>query len=422
MAMIATDPVSRIAKASTLIVLGGELKNEPDGNIKVVLGAAEVKLSAMSAALLISSSNKVKSLVGIPTATDPAAAIEVLTMVEAELVKSMGGSDKSRILFVPADGAGGFYRVRFPGTLLAESGAAAVSFAPYLRLSDVFSHDIIWLQMQSSIPDLETIKLARKNKIKTVLEVDDAFWCIPENFPGGSYMSRERIDLMWEMARTVHMVVTTTEHLAKAFRGVGVRAEVLPNFLPTRMWPKGHKPVTGRILWAGAPSHAEDLEMIINPLQAVMARRPNAHFVCLGWEPTPAFVEACQKRISAYQLVPFEEFPELLSKVGASVAIAPLVDNEFNRCRSAIKVLEYGACGYPVIASPVGEYTTINAELKAPVALVLADTAESWESLLDLSLTHPRDAGPLRSYAIQRRGEDAGQAAVRALLKTIEGM
>ncbi len=39
------------------------------------------------------------------------------------------------------------------------------------------------------------------------------------------------------------------------------------------------------------------------------------------------------------------------------VGVAPLIDNEFNRSKSAFKMKQYLSCGVPVIASPTGENT-----------------------------------------------------------------
>ena len=49
-------------------------------------------------------------------------------------------------------------------------------------------------------------------------------------------------------------------------------------------------------------------------------------------------------------------YPEKLASLGLDLALAPLEDNLFNRCKSNLKFLEYGACGYPVIASDIECY------------------------------------------------------------------
>jgi len=63
----------------------------------------------------------------------------------------------------------------------------------------------------------------------------------------------------------------------------------------------------------------------------------------------------------------------------AVACIAPLIDNEFNRCKSAIKFLEAAQHGVPVIASPVGEYKDIHSG-----GPILADSIDSWVEQLEL--------------------------------------
>ena len=50
-------------------------------------------------------------------------------------------------------------------------------------------------------------------------------------------------------------------------------------------------------------------------------------------------------------------YGKLLS-LGLHIGIAPLVDNNFNRCKSNIKYLEYTMAGIPVIASNVLPYSS----------------------------------------------------------------
>ena len=59
------------------------------------------------------------------------------------------------------------------------------------------------------------------------------------------------------------------------------------------------------------------------------------------------------------------QFPSAVQQLRGDIALAPLVDNPFNRCKSAVKVYEAWASGIPIITSPVGPYLTTKAVLHA---------------------------------------------------------
>lgn len=60
----------------------------------------------------------------------------------------------------------------------------------------------------------------------------------------------------------------------------------------------------------------------------------------MGWLPT----------------VPILSYPSQLKHLQLQAVVAPLIDNEFNRCKSTIKYLECCACGMPLFASNVVPY------------------------------------------------------------------
>ena len=54
--------------------------------------------------------------------------------------------------------------------------------------------------------------------------------------------------------------------------------------------------------------------------------------------------------------VAIKDYPAKLASLNSDLALAPVEDNQFNRCKSNLRLLEYGACGFPVICSDVECY------------------------------------------------------------------
>jgi len=54
--------------------------------------------------------------------------------------------------------------------------------------------------------------------------------------------------------------------------------------------------------------------------------------------------------------VSIEQYPATLARMNLDLALAPVEQNLFNECKSNLRLLEYGACGFPVIASDLRCY------------------------------------------------------------------
>lgn len=82
--------------------------------------------------------------------------------------------------------------------------------------------------------------------------------------------------------------------------------------------------------------------------------------------------------------IPWSESNEVTSIQGLDVGIMPLVDGPFERGKCGYKLIQYMACGLPVVASPVG----VNVEIvEHGVNGFLASTPQEWENALTTLLT-----------------------------------
>ena len=61
------------------------------------------------------------------------------------------------------------------------------------------------------------------------------------------------------------------------------------------------------------------------------------------------------------------------------IGITPLVDNQFNRCKSAIKFLDYSALGMVTVASDIGVYTPIR---QGENGFLVENTEAAWYQTL----------------------------------------
>lgn len=177
--------------------------------------------------------------------------------------------------------------------------------------------------------------------------------------------------------RCASQVTAGNAYLADyAMRRAGKVAMVVPTVVdlaryPVPRVPSPHESFT--IVWIGSPSTARYMRMIAEPLAQFCQRAdvrlvligsgeidlPGVHAEILSWHEDTEFADICR----------------------GDVGIMPLTDDPWSRGKCGFKLIQYMACGLPVIASPVG----VNATLVAPgINGFLADDDASWLHALEM--------------------------------------
>jgi len=100
---------------------------------------------------------------------------------------------------------------------------------------------------------------------------------------------------------------------------------------------------------AGSPSHNADFAVVAETLAHFLRKHSEVRLEIVG----PLEFDRDRMplgRVASIPKVPFAELPRLLAS--SWVTLAPLINTEFNRCKSANKFLESAAFGTPCVASP----------------------------------------------------------------------
>ena len=115
----------------------------------------------------------------------------------------------------------------------------------------------------------------------------------------------------------------------------------------------GKRPLT--IGWIGSPSTWQFVRPSL-PLLAELCRGRGVRFLAVG-----AGAAAESDRFDGMILGPWSEAGEIASVQAMDIGIMPLPDVPWARGKSGYKLIQYMACGLPVVASPVG----VNSEIVA---------------------------------------------------------
>jgi GT2 family glycosyltransferase/glycosyltransferase involved in cell wall biosynthesis len=272
------------------------------------------------------------------------------------------------------------YRVRFPLEALNHHGVSESCDVHVIRESGFDVSGILsdsrarHIAIQPFLSD-EGIKmmeaLHRESLFNITLVIDDLWTDLPEDNPVRSKMPADVQGRLSYFASLADQVVLTTPELLRRLDVPHDKKFVINNALPEWIWESNlgsdqrTKEGRLRIGWAGAPQHAGDLEFLGKVIEQT---RDLADWVFMGMCP-----DALQPMASeVHNMVPFNQYPAALSAANLDLAIAPLAAHPFNRCKSHLKVLEYGILGVPVVACDLEPYR------HCPVIKASANNTDEW--------------------------------------------
>lgn len=289
--------------------------------------------------------------------------------------------DRCRILSTALFSGAGQYRVIEPLNGLQDEGLAQTcvvlpTSAQRLRVLSPIevrraAPDVLVLQHSvddGTLEQLNNYKLANPT-VRIVQMVDDLFGDVPLLHPGRSFQSREGHQRMIRAIKASdHLVVTTKplkEHYSKYVKDVSV----IPNTLDRKWFKNLQAPPTRkklRVGWVGAGQHAGDQKLVAEVIKETADR--------YDWVFMGMAIDEIKPHLKEFHtFVSIDEYPSKMRSLDLDIAIAPLENNLFNTCKSNLRLLEYGAMGWPVICSKVYPYTDNN-----PPVIHCSDDKQEW--------------------------------------------
>jgi glycosyltransferase involved in cell wall biosynthesis len=171
-------------------------------------------------------------------------------------------------------------------------------------------------------------------------------------------LNRENMKMLKEGLAMSDMVLTTGPHLAEAFKPINPAVRICPNSVDVNMWQKlpllGHQGI--RMGWLGGDTHYHDWLMIAPILKEFMCQNPHVTLVIMGGRYEGTLKGIDPDRIEHHNWCDIMAYPYKAAILDLDFSIIPLIDTEFNRCKSPIKWLEMAALQVPAVTSYVAPY------------------------------------------------------------------
>ncbi|AYG46031.1 glycosyltransferase [Pseudomonas sp. Leaf58] len=295
----------------------------------------------------------------------------------------------------------GHYRVVQPFAELERAGwiQGRIDYsAPGLIELEREKPDVMILQcryLPANVRDIDRYK--RFSSARRIYELDDYIIDPPKKNDHARNMPANMRELVAEAIGLCDRVVVSTEPLADALSSMHQDIRVVPNMLAAPLWTglvsQRQTSTRPRVGWAGGTSHRGDLELLLDVVKTLSTEVDWVFFGMCPNELRPYVKEF-------YSGIPFALYPQKLASLNLDLALAPLEQNLFNDCKSNLRLLEYGACGFPVICTDTKAYAGY-----LPCTRVRENTTAQW---LDAIRMHLSD--PMASY---RQGDGLREIVLR---------
>jgi glycosyltransferase involved in cell wall biosynthesis len=248
-------------------------------------------------------------------------------------------------------------------------------------LFNVKQYDLVWIEKEvfPFMPAL-TERLLTISGVPYVVDFDDALFHRYDQHHNSIvrlFLGR-KIDVVMKHAE---LVIAGNKYLANRAISAGAnQVKIIPTVVDVSRYDVSmvdKKPplVVG---WVGTPSTSRYLS-IIKPIFESLKKKFDVSFVAVGGD---------SKKLQGMcvDVLPWTEKTEVHSIQSFDIGIMPLEDSPWEHGKCGYKLIQYMACGLPVVASPVG----VNKEIvKQGINGFLAQNIAEWEQALFQLLSDP---------------------------------
>lgn len=240
----------------------------------------------------------------------------------------------------------------------------------FLILFTVFRYDVIVIEKEL-FPYLPAFaeRLLRLFGKKYVVDYDDAIFHNYDLHPNKAirFFLKDKIDVVMRLSETV---IAGNAYLADRARKAGAKqVNIIPTVIDSNRYAvkpehSGTKTVIG---WIGSPSTFKYVKQLF-PVFEKLKRQHDFELHIVG-------AKSDEKFSFPVRFIDWSEETEVASIQNFDIGIMPLEDSPWEKGKCAYKIIQYMACGLPVVASPVGMNKEVVLENKTGF---LPDNLDEW--------------------------------------------
>lgn len=255
-----------------------------------------------------------------------------------------------------------YYRSHSPGQAMsAQTDVHVVNLLSTHPLRDQLFEgaDVVVLNMLCDPDLLPLIADRARRQQPTIFELNDDIAALSAHSPTASFYRNPEHQLLFRMtAKACSAVQFSSRELQQLYGRFAAKSAIFENQLSCDLLPPSehHEHPAPLVLgWGGSAGHFDDLAAIAGPLTQWLNSQDGVvlHLMCNDqlWSLFDALPASKKRHFSPGSI---EEYHRFLA--GIDIGLAPLLDSDFNRCRSDVKFLEYAVHGVVPLLQNVAAY------------------------------------------------------------------
>lgn len=270
-----------------------------------------------------------------------------------------------------------------------------------ITFSDMLRSHVMVFQRSSDTVALERIRAARSKGILTIYDVDDDMLNVPEGADVHAHFAQP--DVRNGIAACMQAVDAITCPNVTLARSVGAVAPNVPKFIvdngvDVEKWATAYEARLARtapakdgdavtLMWMASNLHKLDAALVGESINTTLDKYPQARLRLIGSVGADQFpwIGKYGDRVECIPWVPIHMLPASMSD--GDVGLCPIVDNPYNRARSALKAYQYWTLGMPVVASCLPPYTERVQD--GMDGLLVGPSGDEWTRALERVMTLP---------------------------------
>lgn len=260
--------------------------------------------------------------------------------------------------------------------------------------TDVIILDRLWNPYLKITDAEKLVEYAHKNKISLIYSIDDNLLDLNLIEPGKIHPTLQKRNIIRYFIRESDGVLVSTNCLRERIKNLNKRIFVIENMLDeqlfnekTRINSEYSNKIKDRLVmgYMGTSTHDRDFMIVIPAIKKILHKyNSNIRLEILGALSDKKLLNLLPNTSEIYEKGN-NEYDVFWKWMNANVfwdfAIAPLEKNEFTKCKSDIKFLDYSALGIPGVYTKFDPYDkTIK---NGKTGLLVDNDTKSWISALE---------------------------------------
>jgi len=274
-----------------------------------------------------------------------------------------------------------FYRGTGPLSRMRRDYPMEYTHVEAVSWAMVVAHDLVFMQRPFSPQHAEVLAMCKQYGVPVIIDYDDWLYELMPDNPAYSLYEKNRGSL--DQCRAgADAIMVSNQHMKRMYAAKGSDTVVIPNAYDSEMFTPGVAEERNKIvLWRGGSSHTQDLLSVRQGWVELVAKHSDWQFIfmhCYPW--WLGHVPDNVKFIEGMNLI---DYMEAIKKLAPAIMTHPLLDSDFNRCKSMCSWIEASHAGAAFVGPDFEEYDRPGLERYVP------GSSESFFSVIDGLIREP---------------------------------